>query len=178
MIRFCAPCCNCVTPRILTVIYPQLKLSLATLCEMLFRLLIGSPLFLIALFVVLGAKHGELKKMPFEFEPSGPNDALSARTRPLRCGNRVFIQNQGGRHPRKWNKVGTVVEALDFDQYNVKVGGSGRITRRNRRFLLLMSDVAESQQTSTTNSAPRHETHFQHPPPRPPTLLMKSHLRP
>ena len=30
----------------------------------LFRLLIGSPLFLIALFVVLGAKHGELKKMP------------------------------------------------------------------------------------------------------------------
>ena len=63
------------------------------------------------------------------------NDALSARTRPLRalrCGDRVFIQNQGGRHPRKWDKVGTVVEALDFDQYNVKVGGSGRITRRNR----------------------------------------------
>ena len=37
-----------------------------------FRLLIGSPLFLIALFVVLGAKHGELKKMPFVLEPSGP----------------------------------------------------------------------------------------------------------
>ena len=62
------------------------------------------------------------------------NDALSARTRPLRalrCGNCVFIQNQGGRHPRKCEKVGTVVEALDFGQYNVKVGGSGRITRRN-----------------------------------------------
>ena len=31
-------------------------------------------------------------------------DALSVRTRPLRplrCGDRVFIQNQGGRHPRK-----------------------------------------------------------------------------
>ena len=63
------------------------------------------------------------------------NDTLSPRTRPLRplgCGHRVFIQNQGGRHPRKWDKVGTVVEALDFDQYNVKVGGPGRITRRNR----------------------------------------------
>ena len=65
------------------------------------------------------------------------NDALGACTRPLPplpCGDRVFIQNQGGRHPRKWDKVGTVVEALDFDQYNVKVGGSGGITRRNRRF--------------------------------------------
>ena len=46
------------------------------------------------------------------------NEALSARTRslrPLRCGDRVFIQNQGGTHPRKWDKVGTVVEALDFE---------------------------------------------------------------
>ena len=40
--------------------------------QTLFRLLIGLPLFLIALFVVLGAKHGELKKMPFESEPSEP----------------------------------------------------------------------------------------------------------
>ena len=63
------------------------------------------------------------------------NDALNARTRPLRplrCGDSVFIQNQGGRHPRKWDKVGTMVEALDFDQYNVKAGGSGCITRCNR----------------------------------------------
>ena len=38
-------------------------------------------------------------------------DALSARTRPLRalqCDDRMFIQNQRGRHPRKWDKVGTV----------------------------------------------------------------------
>ena len=94
---------------------------------------------------------------------------MSARTRPLRalrCGDRVFIQNQGGRHPRKWDKVGTVVEALDFDQYNVKVEGSGRITRRNQRFLRLMSDVAESPQTSLppTVPPPRHKTQFQHPP--------------
>ena len=96
------------------------------------------------------------------------NNALSARTRPLRplrCGDCVFIQNQGGRHPRKWDKVGTVFEALDFDQYNVKVGRSGRITRRNRRFIRLIPDVAESQQTSSTPTVPpQHETHVQHPP--------------
>ena len=96
------------------------------------------------------------------------NEALSARTRslrPLRCGDRVFIQNQGGTHPRKWDKVGTVVEALDFDQYNVKVGGSGRITRRNRRFLRIIPDVAESQQTSSPPTVPpQHETHVQYPP--------------
>ena len=76
------------------------------------------------------------------------NDRLSARTRPLRsvrCGDRVFIQNQVGRQPRKWDKICTVVEALDFDQYNVKVGGSGRITRPSRQFLRLMHDVAESR---------------------------------
>ena len=85
------------------------------------------------------------------------NVAMSARTRPLRalrCGDRVFIQNQGGKHPRKWDKVGTVVEALDFHQYNVKVGGFGRITTRNRRFLCLMPDVAESLQTSLPPTVP------------------------
>ena len=93
---------------------------------------------------------------------------MSARTRslrPLRFGDRVFIQNQGGRHPRKWDKVGTVVEALDFDQYNVKVGGSGCIIRSNQRFFRLISDVAESQQTSSPPTVPpQHETHVQQPP--------------
>ena len=108
------------------------------------------------------------------------NDALSARTRPLRplrCGDRVFIQNQDGRHPRKWDN--TVVEALDFDQYNVKVGGSGRITRRNRRFLRLIPNVAESQQTSSPPTvSPNMKRTFNTHPPRPPTLLMQPHPRP
>ena len=110
------------------------------------------------------------------------NDALSSRTlplRPLRCGDCVFIQNQRGRHPRSSDKVGTVVEELDFDQYNVKVGGSGRITRRNRRFLRLMPDVAESQQTSLPPTVPPDmKRTFKTHPPSPPTLLMKPHLRP
>ena len=47
------------------------KIVLPILFETHSCLLIGFPLFPIALFVVFGAKHGELKKMSFEFEPSG-----------------------------------------------------------------------------------------------------------
>ena len=168
MIRFCAPCCNCVIPQIQTAIYPQLKLSLATLCETLFRLLIGLPLFCNRFIRRTWCEAWRAKQDALRVRAKRTNDALSARTRPLRplrCGDRVFIQNQGGRHPSKWDKVGTVVEALDFDQYNVKVGGSGRITRRNRRFLRLIPDVAESQQTSLPPTVPlQNETHVQQPP--------------
>ena len=95
------------------------------------------------------------------------NDALSAHTRalrPLRCPDRVFIQTQGGRHSRKWDKVSTVVETLDFDQYNVKVGGSGRIIRRNRRFLRLILMLPNPSKPLYHQQCPRHETHSQHPP--------------
>lgn len=50
----------------------------------------------------------------------------------------MFIQNQNGNHPQKWDRIGTIVEVLNFDQYVVKVDGSGRITKRNRRFLRVM----------------------------------------
>ena len=55
--------------------------------------------------------------------------------RPLEHGDRVIIQNQNGRFPKKWDKSGTVVEVRPNDQYYVKVDGSGRLTLRNRRFL-------------------------------------------
>ena len=45
------------------------------------------------------------------------------------------IQNQAGQHKNKWDVSGTVVEALGFDSYNVRMDGSGRVTKRNRRFL-------------------------------------------
>ena len=65
-------------------------------------------------------------------------EALRANTRPLRslaAGDYVFIQNQLGLNPGKWDRSGIVVESLGHDQYLVKVDGSGRLTRRNRRFL-------------------------------------------
>ena len=54
---------------------------------------------------------------------------------PLSLGDKVFLQNQRGSHPKKWDKYGTVVELGNYDQYWVKVDGSGRLTLRNRRFL-------------------------------------------
>ena len=53
----------------------------------------------------------------------------------LVLGDKVLIQNQSGNHPRRWDKRGVVVEVLGFDQYQVRVEGSRRLTLRNRRFL-------------------------------------------
>ena len=46
-----------------------------------------------------------------------------------------MIQNQVGNHPSRWDITGRVVEVKDYDQYVVRVDGSGRLTMRNRRFL-------------------------------------------
>ena len=54
---------------------------------------------------------------------------------PLVVGDHVRIQNQTGPHPLKWDKTGLVIEVRQFDQYVVKVDGSGRVTLRNRKFL-------------------------------------------
>ena len=64
----------------------------------------------------------------------------------LDVGDMVQIQNQRGNSPRRWNKSGKIVEKLDFDQYLVKVDGSGRLTRRNRRFLKkIISTMADKE---------------------------------
>ena len=53
----------------------------------------------------------------------------------LKVGDHVFIQNQSGNYPKKWDRRGTVVENKGFDQYRVMVEGSRRVTLRNRKFL-------------------------------------------
>lgn len=65
-------------------------------------------------------------------------ERLSEHTRPLPplvVGDCVRIQNQTGPNPTKWDKTGIVVEVRQFDQYVVRVDGSGRVTLRNRKFL-------------------------------------------
>ena len=54
---------------------------------------------------------------------------------PLWVGDPVQVQNQAGPHKNKWDVSGTVVEVLDFEAYMVKLDGSGRVSKRNRRFL-------------------------------------------
>ena len=53
----------------------------------------------------------------------------------LEVGNILAIQNQTSPRAKKWDKTGVVVEILPFDQYRVKVDGSGQVTLRNQRFL-------------------------------------------
>ena len=66
------------------------------------------------------------------------HERLTEHTRhlqPLVVGDHVRIQNQTGPFPNKWDKTGLVVEVRQFDQYVVRVDGSGRVTLRNRKFL-------------------------------------------
>jgi hypothetical protein len=65
-------------------------------------------------------------------------ERLSEHTKrlpPLKIGDTVRIQNQTGQFPNKWDKTGRVVEVKQFDQYVIRVDGSGRVTLRNRKFL-------------------------------------------
>ena len=54
---------------------------------------------------------------------------------PLKVGDCVRVQNQRGPSPLKWDKSAVVVEVRQFDQYVIKIDGSGRVTLRNRKFL-------------------------------------------
>ena len=54
---------------------------------------------------------------------------------PLKVSDVVSIQNQHGPRPLKWDKSGTVVEVMQYDQYKIRMDGSGRASVRNRKFL-------------------------------------------
>ena len=78
------------------------------------------------------------KEIALQQRYRGCQDRLSEHTKllpKLGEGDRVLIQNQRGTKPTKWDRTGTIVEVRNFDQYVVKVDGSGRLTVRNRRYL-------------------------------------------
>ncbi|KAK3097883.1 hypothetical protein FSP39_014138 [Pinctada imbricata] len=68
---------------------------------------------------------------------------------PFSVGDTVRIQNQTRPCPLRWNKTGTIIEVRQFDQYVVKVDGSGRVTLRNRKFLKKYVSVKPSEPTVT-----------------------------
>ena len=47
----------------------------------------------------------------------------------------MFIQNQTGPHPNRWDNTGTIIEVKQFDQYGIRMDSSGQCTLRNRKFL-------------------------------------------
>ena len=58
--------------------------------------------------------------------------------KPLKVGDKVSVQNLLGNKPLRWDRTGLVVEVRQFDQYGVKIDGTGRITFRNRKHLRLI----------------------------------------
>ena len=96
-------------------------------------------------------------------------ERLSAHTRvlpPLSVGDCVRIQNQTGPYPTKWDKTGIVIEVRQFDQYIVRVDGSGRVTLRNRKFLRHYIPVVPRSAIISlpTPTAPQTESVYRAPP--------------
>ena len=77
---------------------------------------------------------------------------------PLKVSDVASIQNQQGPHPMKWDKSGTVVVVMGYDQYKIRVDGSGRISIRNRKFLRKI--VPFNSASRTSHSLPLEQTPF------------------
>ncbi|XP_066932512.1 uncharacterized protein [Clytia hemisphaerica] len=84
---------------------------------------------------------------------------------PLKVGDHVRIQNQVGPNPRKWDRTGSIIEVRQFDQYAVRVDGSGRVTLRNRKFLIIGVMPQNSPFQIPSLPAPQPLTHTHTSPP-------------
>ena len=89
------------------------------------------------------------------------------RLPPLAVGNHVRIQNQTGPYPTKWDKTGVVVEVRQFDQYVIRIDGSGRMTTRNRKFLRKYLPIRTTPPHLTIDDDLRHLAMLPHRPPKP-----------
>ena len=76
----------------------------------------------------------------------------TVRLQPFNVGDRVSIQNQTGNHSLRWDRTGLVIEVKQFDQYAVKVDGSGRVTLRNRKFLRKYDKIVVDHLLGTTRT--------------------------
>ena len=73
------------------------------------------------------ARHQEARRQHL----NSPQPRLYEHTRrlpALQVGDRVFVQNQSGPHPNRWDNTGVIIEVKQFDQYVVKMDSSGRHT--------------------------------------------------
>ena len=73
---------------------------------------------------------------------------------PLSVGDSVLVQNQTGNHPSKWDIIGVLVEVKEFDQYVLKIDGSGRLTLRNRKFLRKITPYQLTKHFKSDNPVP------------------------
>ena len=74
----------------------------------------------------LSEKYGRMKE---ELERG------TRKLKELSIGETVQVQDQKGLTPLRWTKSGVIVEKRDYDQYVIRMDGSGRMTLRNRKFI-------------------------------------------
>jgi hypothetical protein len=100
----------------------------------------------------------EMREMALARRHARQEERLSEHTKVLpglKVSDVVLVQNQHGPHPLKWDKSGTVVETLPYNQYRIKMDGSGRVSLRNRRFLKPITTYATiGARTHTPTSPP------------------------
>ena len=87
-----------------------------------------------------GQREGTLKETPAR---QTDLQSHAKQLKPLTVGSIVQVQNQRGNNPNKWDMSGVVVEVLDFNAYNVKLDGTGRISKRNLQFLRPITPYAQ-----------------------------------
>ena len=115
-------------------------------------------------------KAWSLKEKAMRCRMTRTCEKLNEHTRqlpPLQVSDHVFIQNQHGAHPSKWDKSGKIIDVKPHNQYLVKVNGSGRVTVRNRRFLRKFTPAAmtvnqQPLQGTTANNVPSDSTSSDH----------------
>ena len=92
------------------------------------------------------------------FHRSAENANRQSRELPaLQIGDRCYIQNQAGNYPKRWDRSGTIVEVHGHHSYTVKVDGSGRLSRRNRKYLKRFtpaSHIIHSRSAASTDIPP------------------------
>ena len=111
-------------------------------------------------------KAWSLKEKAMRYRMTRTCEKLNEHSRQLpllQVNDHVFIQNQHGAHPSKWDKSGKIIDVKPHNQYLVKVNGSGRVTVRNRRFLRKFTPAAmtvnqQPLQATTVNNVPSGRT--------------------
>ena len=109
-------------------------------------------------------------------------EAINELSRPLsklQVGDQCYVQNMEGNYPKRWDRSGVVVEDQGHDSYLIKIDGSGRLAKRNRKHLRKFSPtspmfsvphhlpsvpkMAQKSLLTSQSPVPEHQNQFQLP---------------
>ena len=98
-------------------------------------------------------------------------EVLAEHTKTQSCldvGDVVLVQRQSGPESNNWEQSGVVVKVNDYDQYQIKMDGGGRVSLRDRQSLKEMPPVSSLSAMSVgreggvgePSGGPRHSDHL------------------